>query len=282
MAEPSEIAVDDGLPCAEVGAWAELKYRLFVLYASLFSKGMKYKWDERVYIDLYAGAGFSRVRGTTKIIAGSPILALTVDDPFDKYIFCEQDPQLLSALRERTARIAPASNVAYIPGDCNSRIDDILAQIPPASREHTVLGLCFVDPFGIGIKFDTLRRLSTRYLDFLCLLAVYMDANRNYARYLSEDSRKVDEFLGSADWRQKWTSVQAQGAYFPKFLAEEFAASMKSLEYIPPPLYTMKEVRSDEKNLRLYYLALFSRDERAYEFWTQVLKYGTDQRSLEF
>ena len=36
-------------------------------------------------------------------------------------------------------------------------------------------------------------------------------------------------------------------------------------------------VRSDEKNLPLYYLALFSRHETAYKFWDDVLKYGTDQ-----
>ena len=44
----------------------------------------------------------------------------------------------------------------------------------------------------------------------------------------------------------------------------------------------MKLVRSDEKNLPLYYLALFSRHKRAYEFWEQVLKYGTDQPSFSW
>ena len=42
----------------------------------------------------------------------------------------------------------------------------------------------------------------------------------------------------------------------------------------------MKEVRSDDKNLPLYHLALFSRSPRAYDFWDQVLKYSTDQTSL--
>jgi hypothetical protein len=50
---------DDGLECPPVGAWAEEKYRLVSLYDELFATGMKDKWDERVYIDLYAGAGFA-------------------------------------------------------------------------------------------------------------------------------------------------------------------------------------------------------------------------------
>jgi hypothetical protein len=42
----------------------------------------------------------------------------------------------------------------------------------------------------------------------------------------------------------------------------------------------MKMVRSDDKNLPLYYLALFSRHKMAYQFWDQVLEYGTDQKSF--
>ncbi len=69
---------DDGLVCPEVGSWAETKYRLLALYDELFATGMKDKWDQRVYIDLYASAGYARVKGTKKILKGSPILALTV------------------------------------------------------------------------------------------------------------------------------------------------------------------------------------------------------------
>lgn len=53
---------DDGLKCPDVGSWAETKYRLLALYDELFSTGMKYKWDQRVYIDLYASAGYSRIK----------------------------------------------------------------------------------------------------------------------------------------------------------------------------------------------------------------------------
>src|SRR6202790_3508056 len=97
---------DDGLICPEVGSWAETKYRLLALYDELFSTGMKYKWDQRVYLDLYAGAGYARVKGTMRILKGSPILALGVTHPFDKYVFCEENPALLKALKARVTRLA--------------------------------------------------------------------------------------------------------------------------------------------------------------------------------
>ncbi len=108
-------AEDDGLICADVGGWAENKYRLLALYDALFSTGMKNKWDQRVYIDLYAGAGYSRIQGTKTVLMGSPIIALTVPDPFDKYIFCEDSPELIAGLKARVERIAPAARVTYRP-----------------------------------------------------------------------------------------------------------------------------------------------------------------------
>ena len=150
---------DDGLPCPEVGAWSETKYRLLALYDELFSTGMKNKWDQRVYIDLYAGAGYSRIQGTKTILKGSPIIALTVPNPFDKYIFCEESPELLAALKARVERIAPRCSVAFVPGSCDSAIGTICDEIPKGSPGNKVLSLCLVDPFDFGIKFETLQRL---------------------------------------------------------------------------------------------------------------------------
>ena len=275
-------AYDDGLFYPEVGKQSEEKHSLVSLYAKLFSTGMKEKWDERVYIELYAGAGYSKIRDTSRMIAGSPIQALTLEHPFDKYIFCEKGRKELNALRTRVEKTAPSANVAYILGDCNQRVDEILAAIPPHSPGHRVLSLCFVDPFDIGIRFETLRRLSDRYVDFLILLALYMDANRNFENYVREEAVKIDEFLGSPTWREKWKISVQNGILFPQFLAEEFSSNMEKLRYQAQPFYKMKSVNIPEMNVRLYRLALFSRNPRAYAFWDQVLKYSTPQTTFNF
>jgi len=48
------------------------------------------------------------------MIAGSPLLALAVEHPFDKYIFCEMNSRALDALRVRVERTAPSAKVVYI------------------------------------------------------------------------------------------------------------------------------------------------------------------------
>lgn len=270
---------NDGLVCRDVGRWAETKYRLVSMYDALFSTGMKNKWGKRVYIDLYSGAGYSRIRGTSTILKGSPILALSVPDHFDKYIFCEEDPELMAALKIRAKRIAPTADVGYVPGDCDTQIERICALIPRASPGKTVLSLCLVDPLDFGIKFHTLCRLAAFYVDFLVLLAIGMDANRNYDHYVDGNSPKIDEALGNVEWRQRWKDRTLRKE-FRSFLASEFATSMESLGYLHQELDQMKLVRSDDKNLPLYYLALFSRNKTAYEFWKDVLKYSDDQTSF--
>jgi three-Cys-motif partner protein len=274
--------VNDDLVCPEVGGWTEDKHSLVSLYSKMFSTGMKGKWGKRVYVELYAGAGYSRIRGSAKLILGSPLRALSVDEPFDKYIFCEAIPQNLEALKVRVMRHAPAANVSYIEGPCDHRVAEILSEIPIGSRDKTVLTLCFADPYDIGLKFTTIKALSSRFVDFVVLLAVYSDANRAYNRYVMEDATKVDDFLGSTTWRVRWETAQVNGVQFPRFLAQEFASSMETLGYLPTPIHKMKLVRSDEKNLPLYFIAMFSRKELAYRFWDEVLKYHTNQTQFSW
>lgn len=271
----------DGLVYNDVGTWTEAKHRLVAYYAALFSAGMKDQWQERVYIELYAGAGYSRIRDTDKIIAGSPIQALSLKVPFDKYVFCEQDANKREALQIRVKRHAPSAAVTFIPGNCDASVDEILAAIPQYSKTNRVLSLCFVDPNDIGIKFVTLQKLARNYVDFVVLLALYMDALRAEQHYV-KNPLKINQLLGEPSWRERWITAKQTGAEFPRFLAEEFATSMAKMEYIPPPFYSMRKIFYYEKNYPLYAVGLFSRHALAYALWDQALKYSDDQLKLSF
>lgn len=269
----------DGLPYNDVGVWTGAKHRLVGYYAALFSAGMKDKWQKRIYIELYAGAGYSRIRDTERIIAGSPIQALALKVPFDKYIFCEQDPEKLEALRVRVRRHAPSADVTFIPEDCDASVSMISAAIPQHSKNNKVLSLCFVDPNDIGIRFTTLQTLALKYVDFVVLLALYMDALRAEQHYIKNPS-KIDQLLGTPSWLDRWRTAKQKGEEFPRFLAEEFTASMATMKYIPPPFYSMRKIFLYEKNIPLYAVGLFSRHALAYELWDKALKGSDDQLDL--
>jgi len=272
-------ARDDGLYSDEVGNWADVKHEVVFRYASEFSTAMKYKWECRVYIDLYSGPGLLKIRGTDRVIWGSAIHALKVKDPFDKYIMCDQNPEALHALEARVRRKFPNTDVAFVPGSCDEKIEDICNKIPRFSRGYKVLSFCFVDPFNLSFKFSTISTLAKYFVDFLILLAVDMDANRAQAPYLNPANRKLDEMLGLSDWRERWYQTDMKN--FPRFLADLFASQMTTLGYRRTDLDRMKKVRAEDNNRPLYRLAFFSKHDRAMQLWDEVLKYSDDQLKLK-
>ncbi len=270
---------NDGLKTTSIRRWALDKYQLVSLYSRLFSTGMKRKWLNRCYIDLCAGSGFSEIEDTNQLYWGSPLLALGVPDPFDTCVFCERDLDSLQALRQRVKRLFPNSVVHFVAGDCDERIEEITARIPSG---RSVLSFCFADPFDLSIKFSSVQRIAANRADFLFVLALHMDAGRNVSHYVSGDNRKIDDFLGAPNWRKNWQEAESRGFAFPRFLAELFSNQMEGIGYLPVPFHQMKQIRSDVRNLPLYHLALFSKHQRAFDFWNEVLKYGTDQTSFNY
>lgn len=272
---------DDGLPAPEVGAWAEEKYRRVGMYAEMFATGMKNTWPTRVYVDLFAGSGHAIIRESGKRVLTSPMLALRAPDPFSRYILCERDESYAATLRVRASRSALAESCVVLNRDVNESTDEIGRLIPPYRRGNRVLTFCFVDPFGLDIHFETIRRFGeARAMDFLILLALGMDANRNWANYRRSENHKVDLFLGGDSWRNRWPSAERNGDSPILFLAREYAHAMNDIGYLTRDTSEMIEVKTYTNNMRLYYLAFFSKHPKGYEFWKHVRAYSTDQFDL--
>jgi len=272
-------APDDGLLAYDVGPWAEDKYRRVGMYAEMFATGMKNLWDRRVYLDLFAGPGHSKVRGTNKAVLASPLIALQLPDRFDKYIFADEYPDALEALKARVARVTSPPDASFIQGDANTIVERVIKELP---KNQKTLSFCFLDPYRLNIHFDTVRRLADQGpVDFLILLALYVDANRNERTYVADENQTIDAFLGDSSWREAWEAARKAGQTIVEFLAKEYAARMTRLGYLPVSLDRMVKVRTHNKRLPLYYLAFFSRHKKGLEFWDQVLKYSDDQLGLD-
>jgi hypothetical protein len=243
---------DDGLITPSIGPWGEHKYRLVSNYARIFAKSMKMKWHCRVYLDLFAGAGRSRIEGTSRIVRASPLLAVDISDRFDRYIFCEKDSAKISTLKKRVQRDYP----------------DIDA-------------FCFADPYNMGsLYFHTLEQLAERFMDFLILIPSGMDANRNLnPHYLKPENKTIDMFLGDSTWRAIWQKVQFNQS-FDVFLTNSYGQKMEGLGYHYRGIGSTQLIRSREKNLPLYRLAFFSRHSLGEEFWKETKRCSDPQLKL--
>jgi len=262
---------------------AEEKYRHVQLYASLFIKSMRTKWDALFYLDLFAGSGRSQIRGTGRIVGASPLLILGMPEAYDKYIFCEQDKNYAEALETRCRRDFLNRNVKIITGNANASLENIIAAIPQPGRSQKVLGFCFLDPFQLqNLPFSTIETLSQRFMDFLVLIPSSMDANRNEHNYIQPRNKTLEKFFGNPDWRTRWDKEKTFGKSFEHFVVEEFGRSMQTLDYIDPGLKEAIMIRSDDRNLPLYRLALYSKHKLGSKFWKETKKYSDPQRGFEF
>ena len=263
---------DDGYKIPEVGIWAKEKYGLVQTYCSMFTGSMiPPKWQSLVYIDLFAGAGFAKIKETSEIVATSALIALDIPRPFNRYIFCDIDNDNLTALQKRVSQLHLEADAQFILGDVNISVPDIFAKMPSHRKDFKVLAFCFVDPYKLDdLAFSTIEKLAARFIDFLILVPTDMDANRNVESYTASSNENVARFTGRPDWRKRWDSFPNR--QFGLFVLKEFSKHMEELGYKPQELDESVQVRNYQKNAPLYRLAFYSRHNLGKKFWKETKK----------
>jgi len=269
----------DGLFTPTVREWSLEKYKLVGSYCDIFTNGMKYKWNQLVYVDLFAGAGYAKIKENNKTYLNSALLAMSIPTPFSKYILCEQDEERFEALSTRVKRDFSHLNYELIKGDSNKNVDRVIKALPPFGKGNTRLPFCFVDPYSLNLNFATIKALGQTLMDFLILQALHMDANRNFDTYLNEENTKIAEYLGINNWRELF---EQDGVIYRKdyvkFLAEQYQEQMGKLGY--QKAKHMHQIRSNEKNLPLYYLSFYSKHPTGEKFFKEVQKRINSQLTM--
>lgn len=269
---------DDGLIIPTVRRWSEEKYNVLGAYANIFTASMRFKWNQLVYLDLFAGAGYSKIRSTNRIVKSSALIALSLPHKFTKYILCEENKEKFEALSTRVARDHPNADVTLIHGDVNEKVWEVRRAMPRYGRGNTLLSFAFVDPFSLNLDFNTIKALGSNLnIDFLILLALGMDANRNFKSYIQGNSEKVARFIDDQNWTEK-TSSLTSSSDFMRFLSSAYDSNMIGLGYKEPE--TKQIVRSHVKNLSLYHLAFYSKHDLGNQFWNEMRKHTDKQIPL--
>lgn len=273
--------MDDGLFVDRIGTWAERKHALIRQYAEMFASSMKTKWDCRVYIDLFCSSGLARIKGTNKVVKTSPLLALDINEKFDRYIFGDIESYKVEALQSRVKRAHPGVNPTFLVGDANCLVEKVKASMPKSSKSFKVLTFCLLDPYKVdNLSFETIRQLSSLYIDFLILIPSQMDANRNRFNYIDADNIVIDKFLGYREWRADWAKEEKDGCKFGKFVVNKFNQRMQSLGFLSLEPNEFVLIRLPRKNLPLYHLAFYSRNKLGKKFWREARKYSNPQTEL--
>jgi three-Cys-motif partner protein len=270
---PQAPVASDALPARESGVWVLEKKVYVEKYLGIFTKGVAQNWGGKLaYVDLFSGPGESIIRDTGEEVDGSPLLALQCD--FGSYVFVDV-PDVLATLRLRLRNRPKLARISFIEGGCNVVMDEILRLLP---ANH--LTLAFIDPTGLQIRFDTIRRLvHDRKVDLLLTIQFGMGIQMNLPQYIRTQGDALTGFLGNNEWRK---DVEQAGTVFQagRCRLDRYMAQLTGLGYLDTKDREM--VRNDH-NLLPYFVIMASRHPLDEKFWREVTRITpSGQRNLNF
>jgi three-Cys-motif partner protein len=258
------VSSSDGLLIRKSGEWAKRKHHYLKNYCGITTVSMRNKF-RLVYLDVMAGPGRCKIEDTNEEFPGSPLVALDYD--FSEYIFIEEEPELVNALKQRIANHPKASKVKIISENWIKVLESGRLEF-----DKSTLVVAFVDPTGISqVPLAAMRTLADNpRIDLLVTIQYRLGIVWNAPQYLKTKSNQtaLDNFLGDQSWRE-WENKDA--GEFGRLAVERFCDKFQR----EAGFIGTRHVSVPEKN-PLYRFTLFTRHPLGESFWLKILK--TDEK----
>jgi three-Cys-motif partner protein len=147
----------DGLPVRLVKPHSAEKAKMVRADLGIVGKAMNRQWFDVHYMELFSGPGLLYDDVTGEEVAGSPLEALAIHKPFDRYVFSDFSGVCTKAL---AARIGSRPEVEIVRGDANNRqhLERVCDLLDPKA-----LIIAYLDPAKPNLHFSTVRYLAARF-----------------------------------------------------------------------------------------------------------------------
>lgn len=199
-----------------VGPWAAAKLDALEAYLKFYGTALSKQSFMRVYIDAFAGACVTKVRGSgvtvepspffdevddteaqEEFILGSPVRALNVPNGFHRHYFFDLDATRAETLRAVTEG---RDGVTVQVGDCNP----LIRKLAPSLKARNIRGVAFLDPYGAHLEWATLEALAdTGTMEVVINFPLAMAINRLITRFGNVPERWAEQLtacFGTDDW----------------------------------------------------------------------------------
>lgn len=137
--------------------WSEVKLQILRDYLQAFTRVVRSKSSQAVYLDLFAGSYENQRRHEPGTFAGSSQIALNIDPPFTRLVFCELDGPAQELCADIEAAWPRDSRWRVVEGDSNATLPEILTSLDAVRWAPT---FAFLDPKGLQVAWSTVETLA--------------------------------------------------------------------------------------------------------------------------
>jgi len=176
------------------GDWTLKKIEIVLKYAHAYLQIMKKHPWKLMYFDGFAGSG--EIKNTNYLNNGAAmqILEIVKPRPFDLYYFVELDKGSNELLEKHIrAKFGDNRNIHIVKDDCNKKLIDMAKFLKGEGKNYKVLA--FIDPFGMSLKWESIKNLKGLGIDLWILIPTGIGANR----LLKKDGNIPDSWLNKLE-----------------------------------------------------------------------------------
>lgn len=274
------------------GPWTEIKLEILKKYLDFYTKALRNKPFDLLYIDAFAGTG----RRTTTIpsapilnqdekkltLDGSARIALNIEHPFDRYLFIETNTARIIEL-EKIMSEFPNIYIKIENSDANNVLTELSNK--PIWDCNKFRGVIFIDPYGMEVSWDTLKAIvTTESFDVWYLFpisGVCRQASRNHSKMEEYKKEALDKLFGTREWESAFYKKITRQGLFETTETIERSLTIKQIEkWVSDRLKTifphvLPPVALPSKGSQLYslYFCISNPDPKAIGLATKAAKF---------
>ena len=231
----------------DIGYWSEIKLEIIKKYAVSYSIIMNKQSliREYSYIDAFSGSGIHISKDERNIILGSPLNALNIKPPFNKYHFIDLDGDKIKYLNKL---ISDYKNVHTYKGDSNKILLEEI--FPMIKYDKYKRALCLLDPYGLHLAWKVIYAAGQSKAIEIFLNFPVMDMHMNILwnnpeKVESSQIERMNNFWGDESWRD--VAYRKERGLFEmmerknpiEIVAQSFKIRLKEIAgfgYVPDPM----------------------------------------------
>jgi len=156
----------------EFNEWTPLKL-VFLNYAlDVCTIIINKYFDNKYYVDLFAGSGINKMKNKKDFLIGSPLIAtLRYRNKFTKLFFCESDLSLFDSLKERLDYFKEQKLLTFSK-NCNECLDDIIREI----NKDQGYSFFFIDPHCMEFDWGSMKKVLNLRSDIVFTLMIFLSS----------------------------------------------------------------------------------------------------------